>query len=71
MSIDEKVEQMSQKYKELRALDNPKNKQKAIADLRKLASEAYIIMAHNEQPSNTKKRRQIEDVLKKCEALEA
>jgi hypothetical protein len=70
MSIDAKIQTMSLKFKELKSCEFPVVKTMIIAELRKLASETSKLMEQNEHPTNTKRRRQIDDVLKKCEEIE-
>lgn len=42
----------------------------AIAELRKMAVDIEQLMQLNESAENTKRRRQIDDVLKKCKEIE-
>lgn len=69
MSLEAKMEAMGQKYRELKSCDFPVVKGMIIEELKKLAAEAEQLMCQNEHPSNSKRRRQIEDVLHKCDII--
>ncbi len=69
MSLEQKIQNMSSKFKELRTCEFPVVKKMIIGELRKLAAESRNIMCQYEQPSNSKYRRQIDDVLKKCDEI--
>lgn len=70
MDINLKIQQISNKFKELKQTDFPVVKKMAIAELRQLAAEAKDIMGQNECAENGKRRRQIDDILNKCNEIE-
>lgn len=61
---------MGAKYKELRGNEIPIARRMLIDELRKIAAKVFSLMEGNESPENSRHRRQIEDILKKCSEVE-
>jgi hypothetical protein len=58
-SINDNIQAISAKYKELRTTDSPLVKRMAIDELRKTAAQAEAAMQLNECAENSRRRRQI------------
>jgi hypothetical protein len=70
MSVNDKMQAMSVQYKELKTTEIPIVKKMIIDELRKTAAEVENMMRLNEVAENSKRRRQIDDILSRCRDIE-
>ena len=69
MSVEANIEKLSSLFKEIKHTEYLVTKKRIIGELRVLAQETFNLMDHSEELNNNNRRKQIFEVLKKCDAI--
>lgn len=69
MSVEANIEKLSRLFKQIKNTECLVTKKKIIGELRMLAQQTFNLMDHSEELSSNNRRKQINEVLKKCDAI--